>query len=143
MAPLTSLITLVLLMWKWMGLFSRKNHLLRCWSWLSLLHWIEALVLFLLLKVYQENWSLDSFYEVSLLRLLYISINLPYSHACNTAVISGLVILVATWNCLISYKRRYAGLLVFPLLPVLNPWLIVASLSFFSIGVIEYIILGM
>ena len=25
------------LMWKWMGLFLRKNHLLRCWGWLSLL----------------------------------------------------------------------------------------------------------
>ena len=28
---LASLITLVLLMWKWMGLFLRKNNLLRCW----------------------------------------------------------------------------------------------------------------
>ena len=26
------LITLVLLMSKWMGLFLRKNHLLRCWA---------------------------------------------------------------------------------------------------------------
>ena len=32
---LTSL-TLILLMWKWMGLLLRKNHLLRCWSWFSL-----------------------------------------------------------------------------------------------------------
>ena len=29
---LTGLITMVLLMWKWMGLFWRKNHLLRCWG---------------------------------------------------------------------------------------------------------------
>ena len=29
---LTGLITLVLLMGKWMGLFLRKNHLLRCWG---------------------------------------------------------------------------------------------------------------
>ena len=29
---LTGLITLVLLMWKWMGLFLRKNHILRCWA---------------------------------------------------------------------------------------------------------------
>ena len=28
---LTSLITLTLLMWKWVGLFLRKNHLLKCW----------------------------------------------------------------------------------------------------------------
>ena len=32
---LMSLITLVLLTWRWMGLFLRKNHLLRCWGWLS------------------------------------------------------------------------------------------------------------
>ena len=29
---LTSLIKMVLLMWKYMGLFLRKNHLLRCWG---------------------------------------------------------------------------------------------------------------
>ena len=29
---LTGLITLVLLMWKWIGLFLRKNHLFRCWG---------------------------------------------------------------------------------------------------------------
>ena len=34
-----------------------------------------------------------------LLRLLCISINLPYAHAWNTVVTSGLVPLVATWNC--------------------------------------------
>ena len=33
---LTGLITLVLLMWKWMRLFLRKNYLLRCWGcWFS------------------------------------------------------------------------------------------------------------
>ena len=42
---------LVLLMWKWTGLFLWKNHLLKCWDWLSLLHWIGALTLSLLLKV--------------------------------------------------------------------------------------------
>ena len=31
---LTRLITLVLLMWKWTGLFLRKDHLLRCWGFL-------------------------------------------------------------------------------------------------------------
>ena len=48
---LTGLITLVLLMWKWMGLFLRKNHLLRCWGWPSLLNWIGVLTLSLLLKL--------------------------------------------------------------------------------------------
>ena len=42
---LTDVITLMLLMWKWMGLFLRENHILRCWGWgwLSLLNWIGAL----------------------------------------------------------------------------------------------------
>ena len=30
-------------MWKWMGLFLRKNHLLRYWDWPSLLNWNGAL----------------------------------------------------------------------------------------------------
>ena len=43
----------------------------------------------------------------------------------NTVVISGMVLLVATWNCWISYRNGYVGLLVLHLLPLLNPWLIV------------------
>ena len=34
-----------------MGLFLRRNQLLRCWGWLSLLIWIGALTLSLLLKL--------------------------------------------------------------------------------------------
>ena len=48
---LTSLITMVLLMQKWMGLFLRKNHHLMCWVWPSLLNWIKVLTLSLLLKL--------------------------------------------------------------------------------------------
>ena len=48
---LTGLITMALLMWKWMGLFLRKNHLLRCWGWSSLLNWIRVLTFSLLLKL--------------------------------------------------------------------------------------------
>ena len=48
---LTGLITMVLLMWKWVGLFLRKNHPLRCWGWPSLLNWIGVLKLSLLLKL--------------------------------------------------------------------------------------------
>ena len=33
--------------------------------------------------------------------------------------------LVATWNCWISYRNGYAGLLVLRLLLFLNPWIIV------------------
>ena len=76
---LAGLVTLVLLMWKWMGLFLRKNHPVGCWRFLSLLTWIEVLILSLLLKLLSrklEPWLvLWSFF---LLRLLCISINLPY-----------------------------------------------------------------
>ena len=79
---LTGLITMVLLMQKWMGLFLRKNHLLRYWAWPSVLNWIGALILFLLLKLPPRKlkpwFVLWSFF---LLRFLCISINLPYNHA--------------------------------------------------------------
>ena len=57
-------ITLVLLMWKWMGLFLRKNHLLRCWDWLYIPNWIGALTLSSLLNllpVKLEPWFEGSF----------------------------------------------------------------------------------
>ena len=38
-------ITLVLLTWKWIGLFLRKNHLLKCWGWPFLLNWIGAYII--------------------------------------------------------------------------------------------------
>ena len=101
-----------------------ENYL--CWGRLFLLNWIRALTLSLLLKLpprkLQPWFVLWNFF---LLRLLCISINLPYAHVWNTVVMSGLVLLVATWNCWISYKNGYAGLLVLHLLPLLNPWLIV------------------
>ena len=56
---------------------------------------------------------------------LYLDVNLPYGHVWKTVVMSGLVLLFATWNCWISYRNGYAGLLVLHLLPVLNPRLIV------------------
>ena len=34
-------------------------------------------------------------------------------------------VLVAAWNCWMSYKNRYAGLLPLHLLPLVNPWLVV------------------
>ena len=54
-----------------------------------------------------------------------VSINLPYGHVWNTVVMSVQVLLVATWNCWISYRNGYVGLLVLHLLPLLNLWLIV------------------
>ena len=47
---LTGLKTLVLLRKKWIGLLLKKNHILRCWDFLSLLNWIGALILSLFLK---------------------------------------------------------------------------------------------
>ena len=46
---------------------------------------------------------------------------------------SGLMLLVATWNCWMSYKNKYAGMLVFHLLPLMVEPLCrnVASLSLF------------
>ena len=41
-----------------------KNHLLRCWGSLSLLNWIEALTLSLLLKMPSRRLEPYSFYEV-------------------------------------------------------------------------------
>ena len=103
---LTSVITLVLFMWKWMGLFFRNKCLLRCWGCLFLLNWIQSLRLSLLLKQPSrklEPWSvLWSFF---LLSLLCISIILPYGLAWNTLVIPSLVLLAATWNCWISYTK--------------------------------------
>ena len=76
------LITLLLLMWKLMDLFMRKNHPLKFWVWHSLLNWIQALTLSLLLKLplrkFQTWFVLWSFF---LLRLLCIAIHLPYGLA--------------------------------------------------------------
>ena len=96
---LTSLISLILLMWKRMGLFLKKNHLLRCWSCLSLLNWIGALTLSLLLKVPSrklEPWFVLCFF---LIKLLCISINLPYGFAFNTVVMFRLMLLASAWKC--------------------------------------------
>ena len=53
-----------------------------------------------------------------------VALYLYKSTIWNSVVMSGLVLLVATWNCWISYKNRYARLLVLHLLPLLNHWLI-------------------
>ena len=58
------------------------------------------------------------------IKFLYPEVAL-YSLAWNTVVMSGMVLLAVTWICWISYKNRYAGLLVLHLLLLLNPWLIV------------------
>ena len=77
---LNGLKTLVLLMWKWMGLVLGKNHLLRCWGWPSPLNWIGAITLSLLLKLPPKNDSLKFLFpEVAL--YLYKSTIWPSSFA--------------------------------------------------------------
>ena len=54
-------ITLVLLVWKCMGLFLMKNYISRAWDCLFLLNWIGALTLSLLLKLSPRkvvSWAL-------------------------------------------------------------------------------------
>ena len=119
-------------MWKWMSLLSRKNDLLRCWNWLSILKWIGALTVSLLLILTSrklEPWFvLGSFF---LLRLLCVSFNLTYGHAWDT--MSGLVDLFASWNCEISYKNtcRTYGLSFAASLQCLAHCQNVASLTLF------------
>ena len=75
--------TLVLLMLKWIGPFLGKNYLLKFWDFLSHLSWIGALNLSLLLKLTPrklEPWFI--LWSFFLLRLLSISIILPYSIPC-------------------------------------------------------------
>ena len=69
-------------------------------------------------------WTFLVLWSFFLLRLVFISINVKYSHVWNTVVMFGLVLFVASWNCYTSYKNGYVGLLVLHLLPLLNPWLI-------------------
>ena len=80
-------------------------------GWLSLLNWIRALTFIVLLKLLPrilEPWFvLWSFF---FLRLRCISKNLPYSHAWNTVVMSGLKVLVASLNNYLSYKNVYVSL---------------------------------
>ena len=122
-------------MWKWMGLFLRKNHLLWCWGWPSLLDWIGVLTLSISLKPLprklEPGFILWSFF---LLRLLFISINPPYvqgscmEYCCH--------IWAGAPSCYLELLE-YAGLLVLHLLLLLNPWLIVKMwpAQVFSIGI--------
>ena len=87
---LTIQIPEALLMWKWIDLSLVKTHFLKmllsyclsCWNYL------------------QKGWYvLWSFF---LLRLLF-------NHYKSTPLISGLMSIVATWICWISYRKEYVG----------------------------------
>ena len=91
----TGLIILVLLMGKWTGFFLKGNPLSKCWDYYSLLNWSGVLTLSLLLKLPPRKvgpWFI-------LLRLFYITINMPKSLLWNTGVMFGFVFLTSTWIC--------------------------------------------
>ena len=80
---LTGLITLVLLIWKWMGLFLRKNNLFKMRG-LTLLNWIVVLTLSIVLK--QPPRKLESWFVLwsfFLLKLICISITTIWSFMEN------------------------------------------------------------
>ena len=86
--------TLVLLIWKWMGLFLNRSYLLRCWYCVSLLNWIGTLLLNLLLRKL-ESWFVScSFF---LLNSCFISVNVPSSLVWNTIVMSRLTSQLLFW----------------------------------------------
>ena len=100
------------------------------WKWS---HWLPYDI---------QNVDIDFFPTIfysgqNLQRLLYMSITLPYGLIWNIVVMSGLVLVAATWNCYISYKGKYVGQLVLHLLP---SWTLGSSskcgqLGFFCIGI--------
>ena len=83
-------ITLVLLMWKWMGQFLMKIHILRYWECISLLNWIGVFSLSMLLKLrwrkFEALFVMPSFF---FLRLYLISVNLTSCYSWNTVFMSG------------------------------------------------------
>ena len=78
------------------------------------------------------------FYRIKEMKrnLFLISINLPYDLTQNTVVMSGLVLLVATWICWISYRNGH-GRTVGPTFAALNPWVIVEMqpVQVFALGI--------
>ena len=111
-----------------------NEHLvIRAWIFLNYLFWGCYIISLLRPPPGKlEPWFvLWSFF---LLRLLFVPINLPYGHVWNTAVMSELVHLVATWECWISYKNGHAvgRSLATSLEPLANR-INVASLSLFYV----------
>ena len=80
---------MVLLIQQWMGLSMTRIYVWRCWDCLSLINWIGSLTLYLFLKLKPlfVSWSF------SILRLLFMHINLPSRLAQNIIVISELILL--------------------------------------------------
>ena len=117
---LIGLITQVIWMWKWMGLFSREHNLLRRWDCLSFLNWIGALMSSLLLKLRRrkvESWFVpwSFFWGCSLSWSIY--------HMAFWAWAPNFYEYM--FDKLQQYVYIYATLFFLHLLPPLNPPLIV------------------
>ena len=104
-------------MWKWMGLFFRKNHILRCWHWLSLLNW--KLLCYLLRELppkKSEHWFFFCqffFFSTTWTCIEYCC----YVRGVTLISFFELLDKVKKWMC------RSVG--PCDLLPLLKPWLIV------------------
>ena len=83
-----------------------------------------SLLLKLLPRTLEPRFIRRNFF---LLRLFLIPSNLPYGLALNTVVMSGQVLLIATWISWISYRNGCIGLLVLHLQLLLNPWFVVET----------------
>ena len=120
---LTGLKPLVLLMSKWIHLFLRKNYNLRCGVGLSLRNQIEALSYIIPAAKTASKKIGALILSLNFLssEVSFIFINLPCKLVWNTAVISGLILPVASS---IQYRSGSIRQLVVHLLPFLNPWLI-------------------
>ena len=104
----TGLTTLVLPMWKWIGLLWNERHILK------------------MLGLSFSSKLVPSFDIVSIAATASEKTGaFWYSPAWNTVVMSGMVLLATTWICQIIYGNRYLGPLILHLLPLLNPWLII------------------
>ena len=103
--------------WKRVGLFLWENHFLRCWYWgsysISIAKTVSKKIGALTRSMKFLSPEVALYFYKSTIR-----------HVWNTVVMSRLALLVATWNCWISYKNGYARLLILHLLPLWNPWLI-------------------
>ena len=82
-----------------MGLFLRKKNSFKMLglNFSSNLDW--GCYIISIAETVSENIEAFNFsVKFFLLRLLCISVNLPYGHAWNTFVLSGLVLLDTTWS---------------------------------------------
>ena len=112
---LTGLITMVLLMGKWMSLLLRQNHFLTCSIWPSLVNWIGVLTLSLLLKLPPKKIRAlirsVKFLSPEVALYLYKSTICPCMEYCCH-------VWAGAPSC---QKNEYAGLLVLHFLLHLNP----------------------